>query len=135
MHRINGAGILHKAEATWGLFHPIKSHDDAFYLSAHPKQLVDLVFIRVEGKVSHIKGATVLKLMSILIRTTLGNEVIPSTTLISKYTRLPLVKNCTHSGPLLLPPAWKQSVPSGERNRPDASEHGCMLYGWAVPFN
>jgi len=76
--------ILHKAEATRCLFHPIQSHDDTFHLSTHSKQLVDLIFICIEGEVPHVEGATLMKLLCVLIRTALSRE-IASTSTIMKY--------------------------------------------------
>ena len=76
--------ILHKAETTRCLFHSIQSHDDTFHLSTHSKQLVDLIFICVEGEVPHIEGATLLKLLCVLICTALSREIVRTST-VMKY--------------------------------------------------
>ena len=57
---VGEGGILHKAESTWCLLHPVQSHDDSLYLPTHREQLVYLFFTGVEGKVSHVERGTAL---------------------------------------------------------------------------
>ena len=50
--------ILHEAESTWCLFDAVQAHYDAFHLSTHREELVDLFFARVKRHVAYVERGT-----------------------------------------------------------------------------
>ena len=71
------ARILHKAEATGRLLHPVEAHYDSLDVSAEREQFIDLVLTRVEGEVAYVQSSTLFQLVIILIsRQLLRREAI-----------------------------------------------------------
>jgi hypothetical protein len=53
--------VFDKAEAAWGLLKAIETHDQPLDLSTFGKELMNLFFSGIEGKIAHIESGGILQ--------------------------------------------------------------------------